>query len=555
MLLEFQFNDKKGGRSMKFQKKDLIALALMIILAGTLAVTRIPKDPVITNDGCSYAQTAQNLAEGRGYTYLGKPNVLFPPAYPLLIAAVYVFDKNIESAAMTASVISWMLLIIPAYLIALLLFKSNFIARIMFLGVLVLSPEFNFCAGKVFSETTFILFLYTAIFFFLLFFIKNKQPKIIHCIITGAIFSLSYLARPEGFVVMLFAAGYLLLFRKEKIKTRLIQTAVLVTVFFIVASPYILFLKKHTGSWQLSGRAGITLIGGEQLTQRKHVLHYEKELYGLTPDGKDVYMYSGKAVQMTNYLFKNFGTIVTRIYRNFIDMTTTLWKMFFPIGIFLILAFIVLPPLKEPLKKEIRFLLWMLLPALSVLFFFVYDRYLYAYLPILYFLCILGLLKAGIFLKKKTGIKPAALAAIQVIIILLMQMIVFETYIAASHGEKEKTGSWNEVKELSLWMKDNIHDVQHRKVVARKALVGFYSGAEFAPMPWVENEGELLAYMDRIGAEYLEVDTRYFYEVRPTIYYLIETDRRFERLEVVKITVNKKHKAVLYRLFPFPALQ
>ena len=526
-----------------------------MIIAGTLAVTRIPKDPVITNDGCSYAQTAQNLAEGRGYTYLGKPNVLFPPAYPLLIAAVYAFDKNIESAAMTTSLISWVLLVIPAYLIALLLFKGNITARILFLGALVLSPELNQCAGKVFSETTFIFLLYTAIFFFILFFIKNKQAKMIHCIITGAVFSLSFLARPEGFVVMLFAAGYILLHRRENLKTRLIQTAALIIAFFIVASPYILFLKKHTGSWQLSGRAGITLIGGEQLTQRKHTLHYEKELYGLTPDGKDVYMYSGKAVPMTSYLFKNFGAIVSRIYLNFIDMITTLWKILFPIGILLIIAFILLPPLKEPTKKEIRFLFWMLLPALSVLFFFVYDRYLYAYLPILFILCVLGLLKTGIFLKKKTGIKPAVLLAVQIIIILLMQIIIFEPYIAASPEGKPKTGSWNEVKELSLWMKDNIPGIQHKKVVARKALVGFYSGAEFAPMPWVENESELMAYMNRIGAEYLVVDTRYFYEVRPTIYYLIETDRRFEQLEVVKITANKKHKAVLYRLLPAPAVQ
>lgn len=536
---------------MKFiniQKKDLIVIAIAMIVAGTLAATRIPKDPVITNDGCSYAQTAQNLAEGKGYTYLGKPNVLFPPAYPLTIAAVYAFDKDIESASMTASIISWMLLVIPVYLISLLLFKGNFAARILLMGALVLSPEFNLTAGKVFSETTFIFLLYTAVFFFFLFFIKGDKPKIIHAVIAGALFSFSYLARPEGFVIMLFAAAYLLFFGSGGFKTRLVQAAVLVAAFFIISSPYILFLKKHTGSWQLSGRAGITMIGGEQLTHGKHILHYEKELYGLTPDGKEVYMYAGKAVSMTSYLLNNFKTIIPRFIKNFIDMASSFWKMLFPVGILLIILFFILPPLKEPSKKEIGYLLWMLLPVLSVLFFFVYNRYLYAYLPIFYFLSVLGLLKTGEILKKKLRIKAGAVVAILASVIIIFHISVFEPYVAASGNGKPRTGSWNEVKELSLWMKDNIPDIGKQKVVSRKALVGFYSGAEFAPMPWVENESELIAYMERIGAEYLVVDTRYFYEVRPTIYYLIETDRKFERLELVKIVEKKNQKAVLYRL-------
>lgn len=536
---------------MKFiniQKKDLIVIAIAMIVAGTLAATRIPKDPVITNDGCSYAQTAQNLAEGKGYTYLGKPNVLFPPAYPLMIAAVYAFDKDIESASMTASIISWMLLVIPVYLISLLLLKGNFAARILLMGALVLSPEFNLTAGKVFSETTFIFLLYTAVFFFFWFFIKGDKPKIIHAVIAGALFSFSYLARPEGFVIMLFAAAYLLFFGSGGFKTRLVQAAVLVAAFFIISSPYILFLKKHTGSWQLSGRAGITMIGGEQLTHGKHILHYEKELYGLTPDGKEVYMYAGKAVSMTSYLLNNFKTIIPRFFKNFVDMALSFWKMLFPVGILLIILFFILPPLKEPSKKETGYMLWMLLPVLSVLFFFVYNRYLYAYLPIFYFLSVLGLLKTGEILKKKLRIKAGAVVAILASVIIIFHISVFEPYVAASGNGKPRTGSWNEVKELSLWMKDNIPDIGKQKVVSRKALVGFYSGAEFAPMPWVGNESELIAYMERIGAEYLVVDTRYFYEVRPTIYYLIETDRKFERLELVKIVEKKNQKAVLYRL-------
>jgi len=540
----------KGEELMKVHKRDLIVIVTMMATAGILAWTRVPDDPVITNDGCSYALTAKSLVEGKGYTYLGKPNVLFPPAYPFLIAAVYTFDKNIESSATSAAMISWVLTVIPVYLIALLLFGENFVARILLMLTLVLSPEFNRNAGRVLSETTFILLFYTALFFFILFHMKTKKPKVIHNAIIGSIFALSFLARPEGFVVMAFAVLYLLLFKPEKFKIRLIHAGIIVLSFLIVASPYLFFLKKHTGSWQLSGRAGITLIGGEQLTHGRHILHYEKELYGLTPDGKDVYMYSGKAVPMAGYLLKNFSLIMSRLLLNFRDYIKVLWKMLFPMGILLILLFFLLPKLKALAKKDTEFILWMLTPSLTVLLFFVYDRYLLGYLPILYFIAVLGLMKAGEFIKKKINLKSAVVFCIQILLIIIFQFKVFDPYLAAGPERTGKMGNWNEVKELSLWMKDNIPNIREQKVVARKALIGFYSGAEFAPVPWVENEGELFDYMDKIGAGYLEVDSRYFYEMRPSIYYLIETDRQFERLRIVRIVEKGKHKAVLYRLLP-----
>lgn len=535
---------------MKIRKRDLIVIAVAMLAAGILTWTRVPDDPVITNDGCSYALTAKSLAEGNGYTYLGKPNVLFPPVYPFIITAVYAFDKDIESAATTAAMIPWVLTVIPVYLIALLLFGENFIARILLMMTLVLSPEFNRNAGKVLSETTFILFFYIALFFFIWFHLKTKKIRFWQNIIIGAAFSLSFLARPEGFVVMVFAVLYLLLFKPEKFRTRMIHAATIVLIFFLVASPYLLFLKKHTGSWQLSGRAGITLIGGEQLTHGNHILHYEKELYGLTPDGKDVYMYSGKNVPMTGYFLNNFGSIMSRMLLNFRDYLKVMWRMLFPVGILLILLFLILPKMKSPLKRDTLFILWMLVPSLSVLLFFVYDRYLLGYLPILYFAAVLGLLKGGEFLKKKTKLKNTLIIAIQILIVIIFQFKVFAPYLESAPERRNKEGNWNEVKQLSLWMKDNIPDIKEQKVVARKALVGFYSGAEFVPVPWVENEGELFDFMDRIGAGYLEVDSRYFYEMRPSIYYLIETDRHFDRLEIVKIVEKGRNKAVLYRLLP-----
>ncbi len=204
---------------------------------------------------------------------------------------------------------------------------------------------------------------------------------------------------------------------------------VLLITFFAVSAPYLVFLKSVTGSFQLSGRAGITLIGGEHLTNKGHWLHYEKELYSLNAEGKQVFMYAGKPISMLKYTIDNFPSMIKRFFINLWSYTLSLFNTLFPVGLLLVAAYIFLRKPKYANIKEIWFLLIMMLPVFASMLFFLYDRYIFPYLPIIYLFCVFGLIKLGEVVKEKFNLKPSAVIIFQVILILLFQMSVFEPYL------------------------------------------------------------------------------------------------------------------------------
>ena len=52
----------------KRNRKEIITVLLLMAVAAFLSISQISKDYVITNDGCSYAKTGQNIADGKRYT-------------------------------------------------------------------------------------------------------------------------------------------------------------------------------------------------------------------------------------------------------------------------------------------------------------------------------------------------------------------------------------------------------------------------------------------------------------------------------------------------------
>jgi len=513
-----------------------------MLVAGFVSISQIPKDEFISNDGCSYAVTAKNLVGGKGYTYMGEPYVVFPPAYPLNIALFYIISGNIEKSGYYASSFAWMMSIIPLFLIVLILFRKRLIPTILTMLLLATNPQLNTLSRKVLAESTYMLFLFWSVFFVVYFLIEKKSSKISHYILIGVFLSLAYLARPEGFVFMLLLCGYIFYSNKKQLGKGLLLSLIVLISFFAVASPYVYYLQKHTGHLVLSGRVGITLVGGERIGEKDYDIHYEKQLYGITPDRTGVYMYRGMFFSMLDYLITNRADMLGRLSFNLKEYFITLCKILFPMGI-IALLFTVFP--KGDYNKKVSFfILLLILPIFANAFFFLIERYLYQYLAFIYILCGLGLYKLGLLLKERLKLKIVIITSIQLALILLLNLPVFSYYV---HPVKPKERSWNEHKEMGIWMKENIPDIDNKVVVSRKAFVPFYSGAIYKALPWVENRFELFHYLDNVKADYLIVDTRYFRFLRPRIEYLLDTSRHFEPIEPIKTIENKKHKVVLYK--------
>jgi len=62
-----------------------------------------------------------------------------------------------------------------------------------------------------------------------------------------------------------------------------------------------------------------------------------------------------------------------------------------------------------------------------------------------------------------------------------------------------------EYKELGLWMKKNIPNVDQETVASRQPAVSFYSGARILKLPYVDRFEDLLTFLDHQQAKYFVV--------------------------------------------------
>jgi len=71
---------------------------LLIILAGACASILMfwitDYGPGVSPDSTTYIETARNLLAGNGFTVGGKPMTHYPPAYPLLLSIVGLFQHG-----------------------------------------------------------------------------------------------------------------------------------------------------------------------------------------------------------------------------------------------------------------------------------------------------------------------------------------------------------------------------------------------------------------------------------------------------------------------------
>jgi len=526
-------------------KKDIAIVLFFMLAAGLLSITQIESDYVITNDGCSYAKTGKNLAEGKGYTYMGEPNLVFPPVYPYLISLLYRITGDAQSAGIYVSIMAWILSVIPVYLISKMLFKGSRTYASITLLIFVTTPVLNTMARRVQAEAVYILLLLGTVYllFYLLF--KGKSLRILHFVIIGAAFGLTTLARPEGFIFLLLSAAVLFFVRIKEWKKVVPLLLIMIITSLFILSPYMIYLKKETGHWLLSGRSHLTIVHGEDVWADDYDLRIEKKVYEITPDRRGVRMYRGMYFSVPEYFLNNLSDTFKRLTYNFKAFMYNLFKLIFPVGIVLLLFLFVPVQGKVNYDKKIALILPLFIAPIFLNMFFRYvHRHLLQYLVFLLFLVAIGLYKAGVLALKRFDIKKWLLVGLQVLIILLMNYQIFHHYI---HPPEDRERTWHEHKEMGLWMKANIDNISEKRIVSRKALVAFYADGIYKALPWVENRFELFYYLENVHADYLIVDTRYFKYLRPKIEYLLDTHRKFKPLEHIKTIDYRKEKIVLYK--------
>jgi 4-amino-4-deoxy-L-arabinose transferase-like glycosyltransferase len=212
----------------------------------------------ITEDGAEYARIALNLLSGHGYVGLrGTTMFVFPPLYPLAIAAIFPLAHNAVQAGLAVSLLSGAALIFPIYGIAATCYgrRAGFTAALL----TAVLPFLVQLSSVVLADSLF-LTLATAGTFFLLRTANDKRA--VDAVACGASFALAYLTRPEGLLLELLALAVIVAaFVPRTTERRRIIPLVLAAAlpFAVLASPYVVFLSSHAGHLRVEGKSILNL--------------------------------------------------------------------------------------------------------------------------------------------------------------------------------------------------------------------------------------------------------------------------------------------------------
>lgn len=213
---------------------------------------------VIQNDSIAYIQNAEHFANGN---FLAALRHDYHPLYSLFMAGIYKIVPNMELSGTIVSVLFGTSAVIAFYVMGrgVLDQKIAFASSIIF----AFHPYAVRFSASIISESVYLFFFISA---FGLGFFAITNRRYFYFALTGACSALAYLARPEGIgVVFVVACWYVLKdFVRIKIlwKEKIVSILIMIIAFLIFASPYLLYIKKETGTWQLTKKKNLSQMVG-----------------------------------------------------------------------------------------------------------------------------------------------------------------------------------------------------------------------------------------------------------------------------------------------------
>ncbi|HYN85108.1 MAG TPA: glycosyltransferase family 39 protein [Pyrinomonadaceae bacterium] len=269
-----------------------VALALRVALLFGV-------EHVITPDGVMYAGLVRALAAGRFAEGL---STYWPPLYPALAAAASLLFADVELAGRIVSVVAGALVVVPVYRLARDSYGRD--AARLAASLAALHPLLVYYSTLVLTESVYTLLFacgacagWSAV----------SETSARKFLTAGAIFGACYLLKPEaaGFVLLLVAlalAARVFSEKRASLKTSLLGACAACAGFLVVASPYLVYLRRETGGWILSGK-----LAGHLWQGSRRAGESAPQVAGLFPDATTAVVQLTKALryeyELLNLLF------------------------------------------------------------------------------------------------------------------------------------------------------------------------------------------------------------------------------------------------------------
>ncbi|MBI3599459.1 MAG: glycosyltransferase family 39 protein [Nitrospinae bacterium] len=215
-----------------------------------------------TGDAVHYYESAVSLAEGKGYSFNGKPTANFPPGYSLILAGLFKLFFPSYKLAQFSNVIFGTISCLLTYAICKKAFGER--AAMLALGIMALSPTNIVWSAVVFSENLFLPLLLGVILLWL-HIIQDERPlreNLFKLILSGILLGLTSLTR--GQAILLPAALFLwIIFNRKSFSSALIAALIVSLSMIFTVLPWTMRNKEIFGTYKLiSTNGGINLLIG-----------------------------------------------------------------------------------------------------------------------------------------------------------------------------------------------------------------------------------------------------------------------------------------------------
>lgn len=505
--------------SCKMKERSFVLACFIIALA--LRVVLIQFKDVVGTDEVLYLLVGENLWHGKGFTLLGYPMTMVHPLLPCIAGFFSLFTSNLEVGTDFTYVVFGALAILPHYLFVKRACGDS-IARLSTALLAVYPPLLlSFYWGSM-TEPLYTFWIVMSLF---LFYEGLETGRLFAFGASGVSCALLYLSRSEGFLFSGVFMLYLVVSAaiQKRLFTRAAGTAIAVYAlcFLVVAMPYPLFIKKHTGSMSISGKVKLVLLAGAMDSATR-----ERYVGKLAEDGESFFNYEDlvKDKSVLQMISENPKVLVGGSFLQLGKFFLTLfsWKVYpFFLVPFLLLGLFAEPWDRKRLKTEV-FLFLSCAPFLVFLSFLIWPRYLLPMTPLLLVWTARGILgfrtwtvaSASNILGRPTiaravgTIVPAALVAVPLMGILVAKPLKARLLVQYPV----------EYKSAGAWMDE--HLPRDAFILARKPEIAYYARRLMHPLP-NEDLPRVIRYAQRHGIDYLVVDD-YSIGTRPQLAALLD---------------------------------
>ena len=499
-------------------KREYLYLCLIYLIAVVLRVIQ-SSDMMVGMDVVAFSRLGKNFIEGGSYIFGENYNmgVFFPPGYPVFIGITNLLFDDLLFSSQVVSFVASLFTILLGYLLGREMFGGR--AGLFTAFAFAIYPVILIFSVDGYSESLFFCFMLLSIYIY--FKAINKGSIILH-ILFGVTAGLTFLTRSEGmFLLLLPFLQIISFFKKERvgISFRAAASFILVIIVFLVTiSPYMLFLKDYTGKFTLSGKSNVAVLLAK-LADGDMEYHdvvnvsgslYDKAAFKLN-DTKD--QLAGwdrtKNLSMAEYILSDPVRLIAKYQRNVLQQVKLLFKLLIPLMLPLVLAFIRKDLISN--RKLFVFLLYSMFFFMLYPFFLIIERQTFS---IVFFLIVFlssgfaGSGEAFDHLIDFYGIKRSAVTAFirrSLSVVIIMIFII----TSASYLKFSKFDSADRLYEharAGRYLKENISgEYESLNVMSRKNVVSFFSDARFTMLPYAGTD-DVVHFAKLYGVDYIVID-------------------------------------------------